>query len=124
MVETLLRNDGVGGVCRTCSESDVGHDSNEGVLLHVEGARVETPFDTKGVELTPGHDEIPTQTDGIGHQLRNEGRDDDLRRAHGEQHVHARTERHHEHTNGPGADRIGRHINIIVADGGTDFGIW
>ena len=94
------------------------------MLLHIEGARVETPLETEGVELASRHDKVPSQSNGIGDQLGDESRDDDRGGSQGEQHVHARAESDHEHTDDPCADGVGGHIDIVVADRGTDFGVW
>lgn len=53
----MCQND-IGRICR--AERYVGHDHDDGMLLDIEGSRVEVPFDAEGLvlfgryELGPG----------------------------------------------------------------------
>jgi len=74
-IEASLSYNGVCKVPDPVSDGRIGHDNDEAMLLHIEGAGVETPFKTKGPKCMGRHDFIPTYAKWIGDQLNYDGSD-------------------------------------------------
>lgn len=67
MVEDALSGDDFGGVC--ASNDNVSHDSDNDVLLDIEGAGVERPSVTKGAEFFRREDLLQTFAQGQSDEL-------------------------------------------------------
>jgi hypothetical protein len=52
----------------------IGHGDNHHVLLVVKLARAQIEFEAKQIPDSIGHDQIPGEADGIGHELDHVGR--------------------------------------------------
>lgn len=56
LVVDLLGKKHVGSVRDTALDGDIGHHDNDGMLLDIEGAWVQVPLESKGVEFVIGQD--------------------------------------------------------------------
>ena len=107
LVEDLLGQenvDGIGG-----GRTGSGHHGDDGVLLDVEGARVER--DTEDVPV--GHGNTPEPTDGVGAQLDDGGGNADGRTTHGKEDVAGGNDGAHETTDNPGSDGVDGDFGVI-----------
>lgn len=91
-----------------------GHDDN--MLLVVEFARAEIELEAKEIPFPVRHDQVPAATDRISNQLNDIRCDGDTRIAKREEHVNSRTDGTENQADDPGANGVGRDVDIIISD--------
>lgn len=104
-------------------DTHIGHDNDDDVLLKVELAGAEVELEAKEIPDAVGEDKIPQQADGVGNQLDDISGDGDTGVAQREEHVDARADRAQNQADHPRADRVGRQVDIVVADRRTHLGV-
>jgi hypothetical protein len=123
-IEDFLREQDIGRVRHATGKGGVGHDDNDRVLLHVEGAGVETPSVAESCEMSAGHDYVPALAQWIGDQLDDIGGDGNGGVSQRKEQVDGGSNGGERQTDDPGAHRVARHINfIVVSDSGSHFGV-
>lgn len=86
------------------------------MLLVVELARTQIELEAKELPFLVRHDQVPAAADGIGNQLNDVRRDGDAGIAKGEEHVDSRADGTENQADDPGANGVGRDVDIVVSD--------
>lgn len=86
------------------------------MLFVVEFTRAEIKLEAKDIPFLVRHDQVPAATEGISNQLNDVCRDGDARIAKREEHVDSRADGTENQADDPGANGVGRDVNIIISD--------
>lgn len=93
------------------------------MLLIVELSGLQVKLKAKESPFAIGHDEIPAETQGIRDELDDVCRYGNTRVAQREEHIDARTNSTKNQANNPGADGVGRDVDIVVSDNSPHLGV-